>query len=127
MATLVVVDAPVPGPKEGDSYPLGKRTTVIGRQETCAFQLVDDAISRKHLQIRYEPGDARYYALDMNSANGTVINGTRIQGDVALNDGDVIRIGGTTIEFTLDDAPDLTSAVARFKQRDQRGQPTIGQ
>ena len=36
-------------------YPLGKRTTVIGRDEGLPIQILDDYVSRKHLKIAYEP------------------------------------------------------------------------
>ena len=67
MATLIITA----GPNEGTHYPLGKRTTVIGRNETCALQVLDDRVSGKHCQIRYEDFDKSYKLLDMKSTNGT--------------------------------------------------------
>lgn len=47
MASLTVTS----GPHEGDYYPLGRRTLVIGRDEGCPAQIVDDQVSRKHAQV----------------------------------------------------------------------------
>src|SRR5690606_7288479 len=85
MPSLIVVA----GPNEGDYYPLGKRTIVIGRQEGCPVQIVDDRVSRRHVQIRCEEGageEGRYHLLDMKSQNGTFVNGRRIEAEVVLED-----------------------------------------
>jgi pSer/pThr/pTyr-binding forkhead associated (FHA) protein len=72
MATLLVVS----GPHEGRYYPLEEHRLVsVGRDDQCSFQLVDDKISRRHLQIRYEEGSDVHFAVDMRSANGVFVNG----------------------------------------------------
>ena len=122
MASLLVVS----GPNEGDYYPIGKRTLVIGRDEACPVQLTDERTSRKHLQIRCE-SDGRYILLDMKSANGTWINGRQIEAEIELADNDEIGVGESKIVFTQQDFPDRESAFTHYKQRGQRGQPTIEQ
>ncbi|MBC7772971.1 MAG: FHA domain-containing protein, partial [Pyrinomonadaceae bacterium] len=59
------------GSQEGLFLPLGKRTSVIGRDEAVPLQLEDDRVSRKHVQIRYETKDDSFYVQDMKSSNGT--------------------------------------------------------
>ena len=122
MATLLVTE----GPNDGDVYPLGQRTTVIGRQETCPIQIVDERLSRKHMQIRFDDSTNQYHALDMRSANGTMVNGQRIESDTPLRDRDEIRIGVSVLVFLEEDFTDRDTAMRRFKQADQRGRPTIG-
>jgi pSer/pThr/pTyr-binding forkhead associated (FHA) protein len=123
MASIIVVS----GPNEGDYYPLGTRTMVIGRDEGCPIQVTDDRASRKHFQIRYDEADRKYHGLDMKSANGTWINGRKVETDVALEDNDEIMVGGSKLVFTVKEFPDRESALSHWKQRGQRGRPTIEQ
>lgn len=122
MASIIITS----GPREGEFYPLGHRTTVIGRDEAVPIQIVDERVSRKHLQIRYEEGRG-FIALDMRSANGSFINGRRITGDTLLAEGDEIQIGDTKLMFTLADFPDKQSAIAHFKKAGQKHRSTLMQ
>ena len=122
MASLLVVS----GPNEGDYYPIGKRTLVVGRDEACPVQLTDELVSRRHLQIRGE-GDGRFVLLDMKSANGTWLNGRQIEVEIELVDNDEISVGNSKLVFTRRDFPNRESALLHYKQRGQRGQPTIKQ
>lgn len=56
MASLIVTS----GKHEGDYYPLGRRTNVIGRDEALPIQVLDNMVSRKHLQIRYDEKTGKY-------------------------------------------------------------------
>ncbi|NIM61855.1 MAG: FHA domain-containing protein, partial [Acidobacteria bacterium] len=64
MAFLLVVG----GPNEGDFHPLPKETVSVGRDEACTVQIVDEAVSRHHLKIRFDA--AAWLASDDDSANG---------------------------------------------------------
>jgi hypothetical protein len=68
----------------------------IGRDWRNHVVLDDRWASRIHCQIRYE--DDGYVLYDLNSKNGTFLNGRRISRS-ALADGDEIRIGDTTLTF----------------------------
>ncbi len=116
MASLIVIS----GANEGDYYPLGQRTNVIGRDQAVPIQIVDEHVSRKHMQIRFERADERYYAVDMKSKHGVFINGRRISEEAVLNDGDQILIGETTLLFTLEDFDDRESALSHFKKAGER-------
>ena len=121
MPSIIVVS----GANEGDYYPLGKRTMVVGRDEGCPIQIVDELVSRKHLQIRHEAGGDQYHALDMKSANGVVINGRRITTDTALAEGDIIDLGNSKLMFTQRDFEDRESALDHYKRRGERGKSTL--
>lgn len=121
MAALIIAA----GPHEGSYFPLGKRTTVIGRQETCAIQIVDDRVSRKHVQIHFEEKAGEFRVLDMNSGNGTTVNGNKISSETPLRDFDSIRIGDTTLCFISADFPDQQSALNHFKQHGHRLKTTV--
>lgn len=115
----------VAGSNEGDYYPLGKRTMVAGRDEAVPIQIVDELVSRKHLQIRFDQGDSRYRALDMKSANGVFVNGRQITSETVLEDGDMIQIGNSKLMFTNQDFPDRESAMAHYKKQGERGKSTL--
>jgi pSer/pThr/pTyr-binding forkhead associated (FHA) protein len=122
MATLIMGS----GPREG-YYPLGQRTTVIGRDEALPIQVLDDRVSRRHVQIRYDPADASYHVLDMKSSNGVFINGRRIFTDTVLVDGDQIQIGDTKLLFAAADFDDKDIALAHFKKVGERRRSTLMQ
>lgn len=125
MASITVVS----GPNTGDYYPLGKRTWVFGRGENVPAQIVDDKVSRKHLQVRPHPDRTVYVALDMNSSNGTLINGRKLDpgSELELVDEDELEIGSSKLIFSTLDFADRESALNHFKKRGERGQPTIQQ
>lgn len=69
--------------------------TTIGRSNQNKIIIKDPYISKNHLKIVKDEGD--YYIEDLNSANGTFINGTKIMDAVRLKNGDRIRLG--QVEF----------------------------
>jgi len=96
MASLFIIS----GDQKGDYYPLGARTNVVGRDEALPIQVLDNLVSRKHLQIRYDKRRSQYLALDMKSKHGVFINDRRIVEETLLADGDEILIGQTILLFT---------------------------
>ncbi|MHC4507752.1 MAG: FHA domain-containing protein [Planctomycetota bacterium] len=120
MASLFIIS----GDQKGDYYPLGVRTNVVGRDEALPIQVLDDLVSRKHLQIRYDKQKSRYLALDMKSKHGVFINGEKITEETALADGDEILIGQTTLLFTEKNFEDWESALSHFKKVGERMRPT---
>jgi pSer/pThr/pTyr-binding forkhead associated (FHA) protein len=116
MASLIVTS----GKQEGDYYPLGRRTNVIGRDEALPIQILDNMVSRKHLQIRFDPNTNQYCAFDMKSRNGVYVNNRRIEGETALTDGDVILVGLTSLLFTDKDFKDKDSALLHYKKVGER-------
>ena len=121
MASIIVTQ----GRQEGDFWPLGRRTTVIGRGETLPVQILDDLISRRHLQIRYDDQADAYVAVDMNSRNGVYINDRRITAETLLADGDTIAIGQTMLLFTDKDIEDRESAMLCYKKVGEKMKVTI--
>ena len=121
MASLIVTT----GSQEGHFYPLGRRTNVIGRDEALSIQILDKMISRKHMQIRYDHKDGRYYALDMKSSNGIYINSSKVDDETMLKDGDVIALGRTQLLFTDKDFDSQDSALQHYKKVGERQQVTM--
>jgi hypothetical protein len=72
----------------------------IGRSSDADVRIEDRYASGIHARV-YSRG-ANYYVEDMNSTNGTFLNGGRLNGEAKLNDLDEVRIGNTEFRFELD-------------------------
>jgi FHA domain len=72
----------------------------VGRSQDADVRIEDRFASGIHARI-YSRG-ANYYVEDMNSTNGTFLNGGRLDGEAQLNDLDELRIGNTEFRFELD-------------------------
>ena len=82
---------------DGAVFAVGDGLTCIGRADQRVVRLLDANVSRKHAEI-VRRGE-RYLVRDMNTPNGTYVNGLRIRGEVALSEGDELRVGHTTFVF----------------------------
>lgn len=83
--------------KGGDSpVRLGPEPLLIGRDQQNDVVLDDTRVSRKHAEIRLRLG--RYTLYDLQSTNGTYVNGRRVA-EVVLNDGDRISVAGLDLVF----------------------------
>lgn len=120
MASIIIAS----GEQSGVFLPLGKGAVVIGRAENLPMQVVDEKVSRKHIQIK--PGDDGLFRLtDMGSSNGTSVGGRKISDETILRDGDEIEIGSTKLIFTTDDPNDRPNAMEVLKKVGQRGRSTL--
>lgn len=73
----------------GQRYPLRKSNT-IGRSPDCEIQFTEDNISRKHARLDIIGGALKI--TDMGSANGCLVNNTKITSAYA-RPGDILKIG----------------------------------
>jgi FHA domain len=109
MASLWVISGSRAGQSVGVTGEL-----VIGRDN--ADLTIDDAeVSRRHAAVRLEGGQLEVE--DLGSANGTFVNGSRIEGPVKVGGGAKIRVGRTEFEVrgvlpTRREKHDLTQAAA---------------
>lgn len=74
------------------------RVITIGRSSKNDIVIRDANVSKIHLQIVLTD-DGTYYCVDMNSTNGTYVNGRRITGKIRLHKNDIIRIGNTILPW----------------------------
>jgi two-component system, cell cycle response regulator len=89
------------GSNVGSMYKIDGPEVLIGRASAAGLRIEDDGVSRKHARIVQKNGEL--FIEDLESANGTVVNGERIRSQ-PLQDGDKIRFGSTTIlKFTYHD------------------------
>jgi pSer/pThr/pTyr-binding forkhead associated (FHA) protein len=91
---LIAVD----GPLFGQTFYLDEPFVSIGRLASNDICLDDRFVSRVHCVIRTE--DGKYVIEDLNSANGTYVNGERVNAG-ALNEGSLIEIGDSRFLFEL--------------------------
>jgi pSer/pThr/pTyr-binding forkhead associated (FHA) protein len=84
---------------EGMTFELSAEETLIGRNPTTDITLLDDGISREHAIILYDPDSDSYSLEDLQSTNGTQVNGKRVR-SVTLADGDEVRVGRTLFRFS---------------------------
>ena len=85
---------------EGMSYALSDQEIVIGRNPTTDITLLDEGISREHALVLYDEDGPGYVIEDLQSTNGTKVNGKRVR-SASLVDGDQIQIGQTLFRFVL--------------------------
>jgi two-component system, cell cycle response regulator len=90
--------------------PLERETVTIGRATEADVRVTDAQSSRLHAQIFVEldraTNEIRYRLKDLNSTNGTRLNGALINGEEILQPGDKIIIGGQIMRFELLDEID---------------------
>ena len=90
LGTYVFIDGPV----------------VVGRDPGCNIPLQDLGVSRRHAMI--SPGSNGEYVLtDLESTNGTRVNGMPVAKKCVLRDGEKIIVGGTVLRFGLADQMDI--------------------
>ena len=99
----IPADRPTPGHylelEDGDHrvlLPLRAGTTHVGRGFACELQLDDQSVSRRHAIIHDRPTGTRI--LDDRSANGTFVNGRRVN-EAQLHDGDVVLLGRVVLTY----------------------------
>lgn len=73
------------------------KVITIGRSSENDIVVDDFKVSRVHLQLVFNDGICS--VVDLNSSNGTFVNGQKINGEVQLQPNDVIRIGNTTLPW----------------------------
>ncbi len=99
------------------NYPLEADICTIGRSPVCQIVVGRNVVSRLHARIERE--SLRYVLHDAGSANGTFVNGRRIQGPHLLADKDRIGLGGPAelLRFVDPDPTFVPSNRLRYDER----------
>ncbi len=87
-------------------HPISDRCTV-GRHPANAIQLDDREVSKEHAVVERSP-EGGFRIRDLRSSNGTFVNGRRVT-ELALRDGDDIRMGTTNLAFRVSSGPAPTA------------------
>ena len=82
---------------------LGAGRTVVGRDPGAQVHLDDEAVSWNHLEIELRGGVLM--ATDLDSRNGTALNGEPLDRPRRLRDGDTLILGGHRLEVALGVSP----------------------
>lgn len=83
----------------GEAIELAGESVIVGRQTTRGVQIEHPTVSREH--ARFFVRDGVWQIADLNSSNGTFVNGARVT-KATLKPGDLVKLG--SIELRLDDA-----------------------
>jgi pSer/pThr/pTyr-binding forkhead associated (FHA) protein len=87
-------------PHTGESCNIAVKTFCIGKTPENNCRIKSDVVSRKHAVIRWIQGE--YYIEDLNSFNGTFVNGRKIgSGPAKLKSHDLITFADVEMEFVL--------------------------
>lgn len=114
--TLRVLD----GADRGRVYDIPKPPVTIGREEGNTIQLNDERISRFHLKIQED--NERLVLTDLESTNGTKVNGEDIQLRI-LRFGDMVSLGRSVLLFGSREQ--IAERLARLREADDQRDPTI--
>jgi transcriptional regulator with GAF, ATPase, and Fis domain len=90
----------IAGPLKNSTIPLPDGEATLGREPTNAIAVIDPSVSRKHCLLRRE--DGRYQVRDLDSRNGTVVNGLAVK-EQWLRHGDEIAVGDSAFLFLVEE------------------------
>lgn len=90
-------------------HEFGSESVTMGRSSSSPVVLPDERASREHCTIEFE--DGKWYAVDLDSSNGTFMDGRRITRE-ELKNGAVLRIGDIRISFIDESAPKAEASSA---------------
>lgn len=93
-AALLVVRR---GPDSGARFLLDQDVTIAGRHPEAEIFLDDVTVSRKHAEFLRR--GTQFFVSDLNSLNGTFVNGERIDGEIPLEDGIEVQVGKFKLTF----------------------------
>ena len=93
------------GAATGHIHKLQRGATLLGRAPQVEVKLPDEGVSRTHARVKVE--SSQMWLEDLDSRNGTFLNGIRITEPAVLKEGDKIQIGRTTVlRFSFHDELD---------------------
>jgi len=96
MPELVVEDSEILAPET--RFELADGETSVGRSSVSTIVLKsDDYASGRHAQLTRHGG--LLYVEDLDSTNGTFVNGRKTVGATPLRNGDTVRVGSTTFRY----------------------------
>jgi serine protease Do len=94
-----------------ETFELPQDAIIFGRAEVCQVvydPVKDNLVSRTHLKITPDENN-QFLLTDLNSTNGTFVNGQKVTNPLTLQAGDVVQLGkdGPKFEFDLDPRPKI--------------------
>lgn len=72
---------------------------IIGRDPTCDLILDQETISLRHCKLFHQ--NKQWWAVDINSTNGTYLNNSLVESATVLTDDDILRLGSINIVVSI--------------------------
>ena len=88
----------VGGTSNGQEIPVTSSKISLGRGEEADYRLKSELVSRSHCEIQLLSEEV--VITDLNSRNGTFVNGVRLEGKLSIKPGDSLRIGNMLFVLT---------------------------
>jgi pSer/pThr/pTyr-binding forkhead associated (FHA) protein len=101
-AQLVALDEPL----AGCVFTISRLDVHIGRSKQNDIVIDMPSISRRHASIHFDGLD--YHLVDAGASNGTWLDEVRVQGDVRLTSGQIIRLGAQRLRFERKEVPNAS-------------------
>lgn len=95
----------------------------LGRHPDSSIQILDKIVSKEHCRILLE--DKTWVLHDLDSLNGTFLNGTRLSGRKPLQHGDEFSLGATRARFEQDGAPPAPAPAVAPAAAAESPSPTV--
>lgn len=95
-ARLIVVDPAASGLPIGASLAVG-HLAVVGRHAHCDVVIDEPYVSGTHAEISAMGG--QWFVRDLDSTNGTFVNGASVEGYADIQPGDIVQFGRVRLEF----------------------------
>lgn len=74
---------------------------VLGRDESCSLRVSSPTVSRRHVEIAFRGTPLRAFVKDLDTVNGTRLNGALVKGERPLQDRDMLRFGDVTAIYRM--------------------------
>ncbi|OHB57873.1 MAG: hypothetical protein A2Y07_09065 [Planctomycetes bacterium GWF2_50_10] len=91
--------------KNGDrrDFRMPAAITIIGRRADCDLHIPLKEVSRRHCELELNSGTLKIR--DLNSSNGTFVNGLKVEQEVLVKAGDTLQVGPLTLLIQIDGCP----------------------
>lgn len=96
---LVLIACDLPSPQVGEAFPLLPITS-MGRASTNTISLPDETASLEHALITQRNG--KWWLEDLDSRNGTTLNGQAVTMPTVISTGDLIGLGQAQFKLELE-------------------------
>ena len=109
------------GPVSGEEFEING-DIVVGRGTMTDIVIIDPTISRRHAMVAL--ADDRYVVSDLQSGNGTRVNGMAIHEPTPLRDGDEVQFGNIRADFLWQDdkkSKELNETIVKIQEAEDKG------
>lgn len=93
---LVVVDGGESDLLPGSVFAL-EPTTIVGRHPDCTLELNEPFVSAEHAELANDNG--RWWVRDLDSTNGTFVNGNAVRVPTGVKPGDIVQFGRVKLQL----------------------------